>query len=198
MGNLSSVKRKLDVLKIDSVISSDPSSIDTCSKIILPGVGHFSSAVKALDANGWRQKLNQAVLNDKKPILGICLGMQLMTEKSEESEDESIKGLGWFNAEVIRFAVNDKLRFKVPHTGWNQVTFKKVDPISNGLSMEPEFYFVHAYHVVARDEEDILGTTDYCYPFVSALSKGNIYAVQFHPEKSHETGLQLLKNFISL
>jgi glutamine amidotransferase len=199
MGNLYSVKKKLDRLQIESIVSSDPDDIMNAEKLILPGVGHFGKAMNNLQELGLIEALNHAVLNKKIPILGICLGMQLMAKASFESENNSAcEGLGWLDAEVIKFQVNDTLRFKIPHTGWNTIQTHKESPLMNNIENDSEFYFVHSYHFKANDPSIVLNTTNYCGNFVSAVSKDLIFGVQYHPEKSHDTGIQLLANFVGL
>jgi imidazole glycerol-phosphate synthase subunit HisH len=198
MGNLSSVKKKLDELKAPCMISDNPKDLEIATKIILPGVGHFAMAMDRMQDKNWKDLLEKAVFTDKKPILGICLGLQLMTRSSEEGNGEAIEGLGWFDAKVVRFSPEDTLRFKVPHTGWNAVEFKTEYPINKGIENGTEFYFVHAYHVVSDRPEQVLCETTYCYPFVSGLIRDNIMGVQFHPEKSHDQGTQLIRNFLEV
>lgn len=193
MGNLGSVKRKLDRIGAASVITSDPDQITQSERLILPGVGHFSNAVHELKSRGLWDILDKEVLVNKKPILGICLGMQLMARHSEEGDAE---GFGWLDAEVVRFRITDTLTYKIPHSGWNQVIVKKPSPLFVEITPEQEFYFVHAYHLICRDSSAILGETSYEYPFVSAVQKDNLFGVQFHPEKSHDAGELLLKNFV--
>ncbi len=195
MGNLGSVKRKLDRIGAESVITSDENVIRTCSHLILPGVGHFATAVNEIRSRGLWALLNEEVLVNKKPILGICLGMQLMAKHSEEGD---AAGFGWFDADVVRFRVVDTLKYKVPHMGWNQVTVTKPDALFDGVDLEQGFYFVHSYHVKCNDTADILNETDYEYTFTSAIRKGNIIGVQYHPEKSHEAGERLLRNFVNM
>jgi imidazole glycerol-phosphate synthase subunit HisH len=195
MGNPGSVKRKLDRIGAASVITADHNEIHRADKLILPGVGHFASAVKELKEKGLWEVLNEEVMVLKKSILGICLGMQLMARHSEEGNEE---GLGWFDADVVRFRVKDTLKYKVPHIGWNQVNTKKPSILFNGVDMEQGFYFVHSYHLICHDPSDILNYTTYEYPFVSAVQKDNISGVQYHPEKSHDAGKQLLRNFAIL
>lgn len=192
MGNLHSVKKKLDQLQVKSMVSSDPDAIRKASKLILPGVGHFGQAMKNLEELGLLDALNEAVLIKKTPILGICLGMQLMAKYSEEG---NVAGLGWFDAEVVKFKLEDTLRFKVPHTGWNSISIEKKSPLMEGIPDQSAFYFVHAYYMKTNDTKDVLNFTHYGAPFVSAISKGTIFGFQYHPEKSHEVGLTLLKNF---
>jgi glutamine amidotransferase len=194
MGNLLSVKKKLDRLNQNTKVSADPKEILAAGKIILPGVGHFQNAMKNLHELGLYDVLNEAVLERKTPVFGICLGMQLMANHSEEGDT---KGLGWVDAEVVKFDVKDKLIYKIPHTGWNQIESKKESKLMAGIPEQSEFYFVHSYHLKLNEgSADALHVTDYEYPFVSAIEKGNILGVQYHPEKSHETGELMLKNFV--
>jgi imidazole glycerol-phosphate synthase subunit HisH len=192
MGNLGSVKRKLDRIGADSVITFNHEVIKNSEKMILPGVGHFGNAVNELKSRGLWEVLNKEVLITKKPILGICLGMQLMAKHSEEG---NVPGFWLFDAEVVRFRVMNTLRYKVPHMGWNQVILKKPSPLFQDIDMDQGFYFVHSYHLKCNNQADVLNETDYEYPFVSAIQKGNIFGVQYHPEKSHEAGEKLLRNF---
>jgi len=195
MGNLNSVKRKLSRIGIDAKISNNPLEIANSISLILPGVGHFKKAIENLKKMQLWDALNDAVLSKKKPILGICLGMQLMAKHSEEGDAE---GFGWFDADVVKLKVTDNLKYKVPHTGWNQVIELKESRLMKGIPELSEFYFVHAYHFKCNDPVDILNETDYEYRFTSAVEKENIFGVQYHPEKSHDIGEQFLKNFINL
>lgn len=195
MGNLNSVKRKLARLGIDALISNLSSDISKADKLVLPGVGHFQKAVENIKQLQLWEILNDAVLVKKKPILGICLGMQLMAMHSEEG---NVEGLGWFDAEVVKFRVKDFLTHKVPHTGWNQIIKLKESPLMNDIPDLSEFYFVHSYHFRCNNPDDILNETEYEYKFTSAVEKENIFGVQYHPEKSHDIGEKLLKNFIDL
>ncbi len=195
MGNIQSVVRKVQRLGHACMVINSPEEVLKAEKLILPGVGHFGKAMEQLEQLNLVEALNQAVLEKKTPILGICLGMQLMAKSSEEG---NVKGLGWFDADIVRFKVSDTLRFKVPHTGWNQVQQKKKSALMEGIQENAEFYFVHAYHIQLNDENDALHETLYETSFVSAIEKENIFGVQYHPEKSHDSGLQLIKNFITL
>ncbi|CAG4999642.1 Imidazole glycerol phosphate synthase subunit HisH [Dyadobacter sp. CECT 9275] len=195
MGNLRSVQKVFNRLDPATHISSDIEKIAGASKLVLPGVGHFAAGVKKLRETGIWDVLNHKVLVEKTPVLGICLGMQLMARHSEEG---NAAGLGWFDAEVVRFRVNDRLKYKVPHMGWNTVEGRGSGPLFRDVPEDVQFYFVHSYHVVCKDPSDVLGSTTYDYPFVSVMGKGNIYGVQFHPEKSHGWGEQLIANFMSL
>ena len=193
MGNIHSVARKLTILGVNYEISNDPDTIRQADKLILPGVGHFGKAMQQLQESNLIEVLNDVVINQKKPILGICLGMQLMANFSEEG---NVDGLGWIGGKINRFQVQDKLRYKIPHTGWNGIKICKESPMNKGLINHEEFYFVHAYYFQADKEEDILHKTTYEQEFVSAVQKNNIVGVQYHPEKSHDVGLKLIKNFI--
>lgn len=195
MGNLGSVKRKLDRIGVQSRITSDTDEIISSSKIILPGVGYFSKAVSEIKKRGLWELLSEQVLIEKKPVLGICLGMQLMAKSSEEGYTE---GLGWFDASVIRFKIRDTRTYKVPHIGWNSIKLRKESSLFKEIGVESEFYFVHSYYVQCNRSEDVVSETDYEYCFTSAICKDNIFGVQFHPEKSHDAGETLLKNFINL
>lgn len=195
MGNLNSVQKKLVQLKADVQISSDPRVIKAADKLILPGVGHFQKAMENIRRLGLWDVLNESVLIEKKPILGICLGMQLMTKRSEEG---NANGLGWVEAEVVRFEVENQLKYKIPQMGWNEIEIMKESKLMTGIVHLAEFYFVHSYHVQTADESIVLNQTNYEYSFVSAFEKENIFGVQYHPEKSHDVGKQLLQNFINL
>ncbi len=194
-GNLNSVKRSLDRMRVNSVVSSDYRDIINSDKIILPGVGHFGKAMSNLKELHLLDSLHEAVLVKQKPILGICLGMELMAKSSEEG---NAAGLGWFDAEIIEFHTSDKNRYKVPHMGWNKISIKKNSPLMKNIVEFSEFYFVHSYHLKTNDESDLLNETKYEVTFPSAIEKDNIFGVQYHPEKSHDAGDQLLKNFIEL
>ncbi|MBC7899312.1 MAG: imidazole glycerol phosphate synthase subunit HisH [Saprospiraceae bacterium] len=194
-GNLNSVKRSLDRIIAGVIISSNAEDILRAEKIILPGIGHFGKAMSNLHQNGVIDALHQAVLVNGTPILGICLGMELMAKKSDEGKAE---GLGWIDAEIIRFDVSDKNHYKIPHMGWNQISIKKDSLLMNSVPESSEFYFAHSYHLKINDPADLLNETRYETTFPSAIEKGNIFGVQYHPEKSHDAGARLLKNFIEM
>jgi glutamine amidotransferase len=195
MGNLRSIQKRFERNGRAIGISNDLKVVENADKLILPGVGHFGNAVKNLKSLALWELLNYKVLEQKTPVLGICLGMQLLAKHSEEG---NVQGFGWFDAEVVRFRVQDKLKYKVPHIGWNDILIKKENPLLKGVEEGRKFYFVHSYHVIAHSEVDILTETEYEYSFVSAIWKDNIFGVQFHPEKSHDQGDVLLKNFYNL
>ena len=194
-GNLHSVYKKLCQLKAEPFIANSPSEILSADKIVIPGVGHFGKAMTNLKLSGAYDALNEAAVLKHIPILGICLGMQLMAEKSEEG---NATGFGWIKGNVVRFRTGHSDRFKIPQTGWNTINIKKESRLLKGLNGQEEFYFLHSYHIEVADRKDILASTDFGYEYVSAVEKGNFFAAQFHPEKSHNAGAQILKNFIEL
>lgn len=194
LGNLGSIKNMLKKIGAESEITSDIGKIRTAKKLILPGVGAFDNGMQNLEDLGLVEILNQKVKVEKTPILGICLGMQLFTNKSEEGNKS---GLGWINAETIKFNPDSETKkFTIPHMGWEYISQIKSSKLLEGMYEEPKFYFVHSYHVVCKDEEDVLLRTDYILNFDSAFEKENIIGVQFHPEKSHKFGMKLFKNFV--
>ena len=195
MGNLRSVEKKLKRVGADVIISSNLDVISKASKLVLPGVGHFANGVKKLKESGIWDILNQKVIVSKTPILGICLGMQLMASYSEEG---SADGLGWFDAEIVKFHIKDNLKFKIPHMGWNTAELEKDSALFQNSSFDSMYYFVHSYHIICNNNEDILTSTDYEFKFTSSIQKDNIYGTQFHPEKSHDWGEVLFRNFINL
>ncbi|MCU0473899.1 MAG: imidazole glycerol phosphate synthase subunit HisH [Bacteroidales bacterium] len=176
-----------------SIISSGVDEIRNAEKIIIPGVGSFGYGMDQLERLGLIEVLNQKALKERIPILGICLGFQLMTSSSEEGGKN---GLGWFDAKTVLFKPNPD-SFKIPHMGWNEVSIRKSNPLLS-LNEFYKFYFVHSYYVIANKEEDILSTTRYYQEFISGMCVENLYGVQFHPEKSHRFGLDLIRNYINL
>ncbi|HAN18992.1 MAG: imidazole glycerol phosphate synthase, glutamine amidotransferase subunit [Bacteroidetes bacterium GWC2_33_15] len=192
MGNLRSVYNKCKRIGYQALISNKKEDILNADKLILPGVGHFANGMLKLAELNLIPVLNEKVLVNKTPILGICLGMQLFCKSSEEG---NAKGLGWIDAETVRFKLQDN-RYKIPHMGWNSIKPKKESVLFNHFDADYLYYFVHSYYIQCNNQADILATTEYKIEFVSALEKENIFGVQFHPEKSHEWGEQLLKNFI--
>lgn len=196
MGNLGSIRNMLEKIGYEAQISSEPDLISRADKLILPGIGSFDSGMKNLENRGLIQILSECVLKNKVPFLGICLGMQLITKNSEEG---ILPGLSWIDAKTIRFRFKGDLKLKVPHIGWNTVNIKKKSPLFGGMhKQENRFYFVHSYYVVCENKEDILAESHYGINFSSVIQHDNIYATQFHPEKSHKFGMQLLKNFMEL
>lgn len=194
MGNIRSIMNKIHRAGHEAIVSYDHDTIMSADKLILPGVGHFLNGMKRLKERNIIDILNEKVLEDKIPILGICLGMQLFTGFSEEG---NVKGLGWLDAETMKFALTD-IKHKVPHMGWNSIEQKKESPLLKDIPDNRHYYFVHSYHVRCNDKEDILTTSFYGYEFVSSVQKENIFGTQFHPEKSHEWGEKMLNNFLNL
>jgi len=192
MGNLHSINRKLHILDVSFKQIKNPDDISDCDKVILPGVGHFGRAMQKLYDQNLVECLNEHALLKKKPILGICLGMQLMTEFSEEG---NVKGLGWIKSKIVKFQVEDPHKFKIPHVGWNTVTSENSKLLDSQVN---EFYFVHSYYAQLPDEIIVVHTSQYDKEFISGFEKDNIFGVQYHPEKSHNQGIELLKKFINL
>jgi len=190
MGNLHSVLKAFRRIGADAIVSSKGEDIQKAEKLVLPGVGHFKKGMENLEKRGLIEILNKKIIGEKTPILGICLGMQLFTKFSEEGD---AGGLGWIDARTIKFNLGDK--FRVPHMGWNNIKIEKDNKIFSNLNKEDYFYFVHSFHVNCKNKEDILSITEYGKKFISAIQKENIIGVQFHPEKSHDAGLEILKNF---
>ncbi|QOP41866.1 imidazole glycerol phosphate synthase subunit HisH [Sulfurimonas marina] len=195
MGNLASVQNAFAKLGKDTVVESDPAKFKDYDKLILPGVGAFGDAMEHLRERNMIEPIKEFAASGK-PMLGICLGMQLLFESSEEFGAH--EGLGLIKGKVTRF---DESKFeeklKVPHMGWNRM-FTKEHPLFNGLDDMHYLYFVHTYHVNCDDENDIIGRTNYGYEFTSAVAHNNVMGIQPHPEKSHTNGLKILENFISL
>jgi glutamine amidotransferase len=191
MGNLGSIQNMLKKIGVQSIVTSSPDVISQATKLLLPGVGNFGRAMENLKQYDLIDILNHKVLVEKTPILGICLGMQLMTDYSEEGE---CIGLGWIKAKTVKFTAFEKTGLKVPHMGWNEVSFCNNHFLSNEL-IEPRFYFVHTYKVICESEDSVLCTTNYGGVFHSGIQNENVFGVQFHPEKSHAFGMKLLENF---
>ncbi len=195
LGNLSSIENMIRHIGGNSEILSDTSLLSHASKIILPGVGAFDYGMKNLHERGWIIGLNSLILHKKVPILGICLGMQLMCKSSDEG---ILPGLGWIDAHVKSFDFPAGSNFKIPHMGWNTVEVLKPNAILKSTDIEQRYYFVHSYHTVCNYQKDVLATTHHGYKITAAFSHDNINGVQFHPEKSHRFGMELLKKFIEL
>ena len=195
MGNIFSVQKKLLQENITVSISSEPQDILQADKIILLGVGHFKRAMDNLLELNLIEPLNNFALIQKKPVLGICLGMQLMASFSEEGNST---GLGWVDASVKKFNTSDSQKFKIPHMGWNTINLTKKSSLMNNIASNEEFYFVHSFYMHPNDPDLILNETNYIENFCSGIEQENIFGVQYHPEKSHDSGRTLLKNFISL
>jgi glutamine amidotransferase len=196
MSNLGSVLNMFKRINVPAKISSDINVINNSEKILLPGVGAFDTAMERIQRNNFLEILNHKALVDKIPILGICLGMQLLTNKSEEGE---LPGLGWIDGETIKFKFNKELKLKVPHMGWNIVKETNKSPLIENFAEMPRFYFVHSYYVLVAKHRSSLMKAYYGNEFDAVITNGtNIFGAQFHPEKSHKFGMQLFKNFAEL
>jgi glutamine amidotransferase len=193
MGNLRSVQKGFERVGYPVTITSDPTVVAAAGKVVLPGVGACRDAIAALRIRGLAEPIRAGIAADK-PFLGICLGLQLLFDRSYE--DGEHEGLGILAGEVVRFDV--PAEYKVPHMGWNQIRFLRRPPIFAGIDDGTHFYFVHSYYVVPRDRTVIATETDYPGPFCSSIWRGRLYAMQFHPEKSQDAGLRVLKNFAEL
>jgi len=196
MGNLQSIKNMLKELRVQAIITSTEDEIFQAEKLIFPGVGAFNSGFNNINSLGLIPVLTRKVILEKTPILGICLGMQLFSKKSEEGDSD---GLGWIKARTVRFSFDqpDK-KLKIPHMGWNTIPKRKDEPFLNGMDEESRFYFVHSYHLVCDNPDDVIAETHHGYFFPSIIRHNNIFGVQFHPEKSHKYGMRLLSNFAKL
>lgn len=196
MGNLFSVCKALERLKIPYLISDESETLMNANGLILPGVGSYRDAMLRLNESGLSELIKRYA-NSGKPLLGICLGMQLLFEESEENG--VTRGLGLLSGQVARFPgrTNEGINYKVPHMGWNKLSFKRTSIILNNIS-ESHVYFVHSYYVKTRDEDILIACSDYHIEVPSIVGKQNIFGMQFHPEKSSNLGMQLLKNFVDL
>lgn len=195
MGNVGSIVNMLKKIGAKAQLTADHKAIGMADKLILPGVGSFDNGMRNLHERNLIPLLNARVLVHSIPILGLCLGMQLFTNSSEEGR---LPGLGWIDARTVRFQAHADTRLKIPHMGWNTIHISQSHPLFTDLDAETRFYFVHAYHVECADTRTVLAQTHYGYDFTSVISRGNILGAQFHPEKSHRFGMKLLKNFVEL
>lgn len=193
MANIGSIVNMFNHIGFKCEETNNLDKISKSKKLILPGVGSFDNAMKKLASSGIKDVLNQKVIEEKTPILGICLGMQLFAKNSEEG---SLQGLGWLDANVLKF--KPKREFKVPHMGWNEIKIRRNSPLSENLKENSRFYFVHSYYFKPNNKKDLIFQTNYSFPFASGVNFNNIFGVQFHPEKSHKYGMKLLKNFGNL
>ena len=193
MGNLGSIANMLKKVGAHATVSADPKVIERVEKLILPGVGAFDNGMKNLAERELLPVLNARVLSDRIPILGLCLGMQLFSRRSEEGK---LPGLGWIPADTVRFASSDmQARLRIPHMGWNTLRIRHAHKLFEDMDSDSRFYFVHSYHLVCSDESTVLAYTNYGYDFASVVGNENILGVQFHPEKSHKFGMKFLQRF---
>jgi glutamine amidotransferase len=193
MGNLLSVKNAFEYLGEDVKTIDNPSELEEIDKIILPGVGAFRDCMNNLRQKGFIDVLNHLVLEKKIPIMGICLGMQVMGKTGYEGGVH--QGLGWFDAEIIKLHPIDK-SLRIPHVGWTDITFNEKSPLFDGLRDSPDFYFVHSFYVKCNEEKDIDAYYNFSHTVTASIRRNNIFGTQFHPEKSQEHGLKILENFV--
>jgi glutamine amidotransferase len=195
LGNLTSILNMHKRLGIEAMITNDFGQIRAADKLILPGVGHFKRGMENLHQSGLKSLLDELVLIQKKDMLGICLGAQLITQHSEEGD---VEGLGWVDATTVRFDGSRLGNLKIPHMGWRDIMLKDDNPLWQNLPAEPRYYFVHSYHFLFTKPEEVSAVANYGYEFACAFRKNNIYGTQFHPEKSHKFGMRVLENFSKL
>jgi glutamine amidotransferase len=195
LGNVKAFANVYKNLNIPAMIVKEADDLKKAAKVILPGVGSFDHAMQGLEKSGMRPFLDEIVLLRHVPILGICVGMQMLACSSEEG---SIPGLGWIKGEVNRFDSSTRNSICVPHMGWNDVRPVKTNGLFQGLNRDARFYFLHSYYFQSKKREDIIAVTDYGGEFACAVNHGNIFGVQFHPEKSHHWGILLLENFAKI
>lgn len=194
MGNLGSIANMLKQIGVQAEVTNDAQKIEAAERLILAGVGAFDQGMQRLNDLNLIPLMQRKVFDQKTPFIGICLGMQLLSRRSEEGE---LPGLGWLDAETLRFNFDGgTTRLRVPHMGWNEIRVHQEHLLLADLGEEPRFYFVHGYYVNCLDSSAVLATTDYGLPFHSILGKGNILGTQFHPEKSHRYGRKILENFV--
>ncbi len=197
MGNLRSVLRRVEKLGYQALLTSSTSDIEKADKIILPGVGAYGTGMQNLKERGLIPVLNQKVLKEKTPVLGICLGMQMMTRWGEEGD---VNGLGWISADCIRFRFPDDQGgyLRIPHMGWNTIERERDDTLLSNVAENERFYFVHSYYVKPNEDAEVVAHTDYGVQFASVIRRDNIFGTQFHPEKSHQAGANLIRSFLDL
>lgn len=193
VGNVSSIINMFKKIGEPAIPTNDITEIKKSDKLVLPGVGSFDAGMNKLNNSGMVEAIKNHAINEQKPLLGICLGMQMLGRKSEEGNES---GLGLIPFDNKRFEIDGISQLKVPHMGWD-ITINNIkdDPLVEGLAPMQRYYFVHSYHAVCDSEENVLMRCEYGYSFAAAVKRGNIYGVQFHPEKSHKFGMELLSNF---
>lgn len=201
LGNVRALANVYDKLNIPAAIVKQASDLEKAAKLILPGVGAFDEAMERLQKSGMRSLLEEMVLQRCMPVLGICVGMQMLALSSQEGK---LPGLGWIDGEIKKFIPSSSSSsssmnlVRIPHMGWNDVKPLKTNGLLKGIGSDARFYFLHSYYFQCHKNEDVIAVTDYGTEFACAVNSGNIFGVQFHPEKSHQWGVQLLKNFAEL
>lgn len=194
LGNINAFLNVYKKLNIPTVVATTADQIDQASKLILPGVGSFDYAMTRLNASGMRDSLDKAVLEKKVPVIGICVGMQMLSASSDEGE---LPGLGWIDGSVEQFTLSENATI-LPHMGWNDVKPINNSPLFSGIEKYSLFYFLHSYYFVCNNSDNIICESEYGIKFTCAVAQNNVYGVQFHPEKSHNSGVKLLKNFSTI
>jgi glutamine amidotransferase len=195
VGNLTSVLNMFKRIGADTLITSDAEEIKNADRLLLPGVGHFDSCMQRFNESGLRTIVEQKAFEQKVPLLGICVGAQMMTRGSEEGVE---KGLGWVNADTIRFRLDDQPHLKIPNMGWNELMITQPSPLWNDLAEDARFYFAHSFHFQFDNDDMVTGKAKYGYEYPVAFRNKNLFATQFHPEKSHKFGMKVLENFSKL
>lgn len=197
MGNVGAIHNMFRRIGVESLVTSSADEISAADQLVLPGVGAFDAGMERLDSSGLRSILDKKVVEQQTPVLGICLGMQLLGTGSEEGD---LPGLGWLNATSVRFRPPDaeETRRKIPHMGWNTVSTAAASPLFSSFTAAPRFYFVHSFHVVCEQPEDVAGTVSYGATVTAAVQRNHVFGVQFHPEKSHKYGMNLLRSFAGI
>jgi glutamine amidotransferase len=196
LGNVQAFANLYKRMNIPAKVATSAAELNGASRLILPGVGAFDHAIELLDASGMRQRVDDLVTRDRLPVLGVCVGMQMLASSSEEGR---LAGLGWIEGRVRRFEAERLPRpARLPHMGWNDVAPKAGAPLFSGLEQDARFYFLHSYYFDCASNDNVLATSEYGMAFNCAVGAGNVYGVQFHPEKSHGYGIRLLKNFAEL
>lgn len=196
LGNVQAFLNVFKRLGIEASRARQPEDLERAEKIILPGVGAFDHAMQLLEKSGLRERLDDLVLGKRVPVLGVCVGMQILSERSDEG---TRPGLGWIPGQVRAFADNKaSAHLPLPHMGWNDVRVEKTSPLMQGLESSARFYFLHSYYFECKDSANVIATAEYGFDFACIVASGNIYGVQCHPEKSHQFGARLLRNFAEL
>lgn len=193
MGNLYSVRNMIKYLGYEAAVTRECEEILKADKLILPGVGNFGKAMQAISSMNLQNTLNEKVIEQRTPILGICLGMQLLTDYSEEGE---CSGLGWISGKVKHFDLPNNFELKVPHMGWDNIQIQSNSNLVQQTELDARYYFVHSYYVLCQNRNNVVATTEYGVRFDSIIQQGNIVGTQFHPEKSHKFGMKIFKNFL--